>query len=213
MEKFEVIDIKQLDRAEHFHFFLQMETVIEVTVKLDVTEAVAMCKKDGICFQSFLLFKIGQAINEIENFRYDIFDGKLIRWERIIPTFCFFNNSSKLFYTLCVDMADNFHEFDICYQKEKKQYADCKTLFPQKNVPMNIFNVSCIPWLHFEHFSSNFKKMENRIVKMITIGKYKEENEKLMLPLTIQVSHAIADGYHVALLVDNLQKELNLVNL
>ena len=46
-----------------------------------------------------------------------------------------------------------------------------------------------------------------------TVNDLKEENEKLMLPLTIQVSHAIADGYHVALLVDNLQKELNLVNL
>lgn len=32
-------------------------------------------------------------------------------------------------------------------------------------------NVSCIPWLHFEHFSFNSKTMENDLVKMTTIGK------------------------------------------
>ena len=29
--------------------------------------------------------------------------------------------------------------------------------------------------------------------------KYAEINLKLMMPITIQISHAIADGYHVAM--------------
>lgn len=53
--------------------------------------------------------------------------------------------------------------------------------------------------------------MESNIVKMITFGKYDKKDESFILPVTIQVSHAIADGYHVALFFENLQKELYLV--
>ncbi|MCI9532082.1 MAG: hypothetical protein HFH38_10120 [Lachnospiraceae bacterium] len=34
-------------------------------------------------------------------------------------------------------------------------------------------------------------------------------NNCYILPLTIQVSHAIVDGYHVALFFERLQEELN----
>ena len=51
--------------------------------------------------------------------------------------------------------------------------------------------------------------MENKIVKMITLGKYEQVNDRYILPITIQVSHAIVDGYHVALFFEKLQEELN----
>ena len=77
------------------------------------------------------------------------------------------------------------------------------------DLPRNIFNISCIPWMHFEHFSSNSKTQESQITKMITFGKYEEIGSKLMMPMTIQVSHAIADGYHVSMFFKNLQDEMN----
>lgn len=46
---------------------------------------------------------------------------------------------------------------------------------------------------------------------MITFGKYEKIDGCFVLPLTIQISHAIADGYHVALFFEKLQEELNLM--
>jgi chloramphenicol O-acetyltransferase len=40
------------------------------------------------------LYKI---INEIQNFKYDIIDGKLIECEKIVPTFSSFNNKKSYF--------------------------------------------------------------------------------------------------------------------
>lgn len=46
---------------------------------------------------------------------------------------------------------------------------------------------------------------------MITLGKYAELNGKIFIPLTIQVSHAIVDGYHISLSYNKLQEKLNSV--
>lgn len=211
MEKYDVVNMKELERADYFYYFMSVGTTIEFTVKLDVTAAIGRCREETINFQAFMLFRIYKVINTIENFRYDILDGKLIRWERIVPTFSSFNKSSKLFFTLYADMTENERSFDACYKKVVREYADCSTIVPQGNLPANIFNVSCIPWLHFEHFSSNSKTKENNLVKMITIGKYEKVNGRFILPFTMQVSHAIADGYHVSLFFERLQEELNMV--
>lgn len=199
MEICKVIDMGSFDRADYFHYFMSMGTVIEFTAKIDVTAAVRKCKSEAVNFQAYILFKLCKAVNSLKNFRYDIFEGNPVEWERIVPTFSSFNQSTKLFFTLYADMKDNFLDFDKQYKETVEKYAGSHTIVPQGDLPPNIFNVSCIPWLHFEHFSSNSKMMESQIVKMFTLGKYERSSGRLICPLTIQISHAIADGYHVSL--------------
>lgn len=211
MEKFKVVDINNFDRADYFRYFMSMGTTIELTTKIDVTDAVKNCKRDILHFQAYLLFKLYQTINTIDNFKYDMLDGKLIIWEKIVPTFSSFNPTSKLFFTLYADMKEDFSDFNIEYIKTVEKYKKTTTILPQGALPANVFHVSCLPWLHFDHFSSNSKVMVNQIVKMFTFGKYAKIDEKFMLPFTIQVSHAIVDGYHVSLLFETLQSELHCI--
>ncbi|MGL5477659.1 MAG: CatA-like O-acetyltransferase, partial [Clostridium sp.] len=42
------------------------------------------------------------------------------------------------------------------------------------------------------------------------MGKYYKENEKYLLPLAIQVSHAVCDGFHVCRLINELQELLHI---
>jgi len=108
-------------------------------------------------------------------------------------------------------MKEDYPAFDMEYKRTTKKYADANTIVPQVTLPKNIFNVSCIPWLHYEHFSSNSNNENDKIIKMITLGKYAELNGKFLIPLTIQVSHAIVDGYHISLFYNKLQEKLNSV--
>lgn len=209
MEKYELIDMQSLDRADYFDYFMKVGTTIELTAEVDVTEVLKKCKKETMNFQAVMLYRLYKAINEIENFKYDILNDKLIIWNKIVPTFSSMNKNSKLFFTLYADMQENCDDYNVQYKEIVKKYANSTTIVPQGELPTNVFNVSCIPWLHFAHFSSNSKSMENKIVKMITLGKYEQVNDRYILPITIQVSHAIVDGYHVALFFEKLQEELN----
>ncbi|NSB44721.1 chloramphenicol O-acetyltransferase [Clostridium saccharoperbutylacetonicum] len=43
---------------------------------------------------------------------------------------------------------------------------------------------------------------------MITWGKFFEEGKKIIMPLTIQIHHAVADGYHCSLFFSDVNKIL-----
>ena len=209
MEKYELIDLQRLNRADYFHYFMSVGTTIEFTAKVDVTEVLKKCKKETLNFQAVMLYRLYKAINVIENFKYDILNDKLIKWNKIVPTFSSMNKDTRLFCTLYAEMQEDCDDYNVQYKEIVEKYANSTTIVPQGELPANIFNVSCIPWLHFEHFSSNSKSLENKIVKMITLGKYEQVNDRYILPITLQVSHAIADGYHVALFFEKFQEELN----
>lgn len=208
MEKYEIIDIKKLDRADYFYYFMSVGTTIEFTVKMDVTKVIEKCHNEKLNFQAVMLHRIYRAINQVDNFKYDLLDGKLIKWDKIVPTFSSMNKDNKLFFTLYADMQENEIDFNEVYKDTVNKYATSTTIVPQGELPANVFNVSCIPWLHFEHFSSNSKSMENNIVKMITIGKYEQVNDRYVLPITLQVSHSVVDGYHASLFFEKLREEL-----
>lgn len=210
MEKYELIDMQRFDRADYFHYFMSVGTTIEFTAKADVTKVIEKCKNDKLNFQAVMLYQLYKVVNTIENLKFDVLEDKLIKWDKIVPTFSSMNKNSKLFFTLYADMQENCVDYNEHYQKTAENFADSTTIVPQGNLPENVFHVSSIPWLHFEHFSSNSKTMENKVTKMITLGKYEQKDGCFVLPLTIQISHAIADGYHVALFFNKLQEELKL---
>ena len=47
------------------------------------------------------------------------------------------------------------------------------------------------------------------LLPIFTMGKYFERDGKRLLPLAIQVHHAVCDGYHVGLFVETLQDQIN----
>lgn len=44
---------------------------------------------------------------------------------------------------------------------------------------------------------------------IITIGKYDKNENKIVLPITIQIHHAVCDGFHVAKFINKLQEWCN----
>ena len=77
-------------------------------------------------------------------------------------------------------MKEGYPAFDMEYKQTLKKYAGSNVIVPQEILPQNVFNVSFVPWLHFEHFSSNTSNGDNKIIKMITLGKYAEINGRFL---------------------------------
>ena len=60
-----------------------------------------------------------------------------------------------------------------------------------------IFNVSAVPWTSFTGFNLNLQKGYGYLPPIFTLGKYRTEHGRTLLPLAVQVHHAAADGFHV----------------
>lgn len=74
----------------------------------------------------------------------------------------------------------------------------------------NVIHYSSVPWIKFTSVSHarSFKFKDS--CPKISFGKIFDENERKMMPVSIHVHHALADGYHIGLFIDKFQELLNL---
>lgn len=79
---------------------------------------------------------------------------------------------------------------------------------PKKDKPINTFDVSMIPWTTFGSFNINVYNSDKYFLPIFTMGKYFEQDGKRLLPLSVQVHHAVCDGYHVATFIESLQRKI-----
>jgi chloramphenicol O-acetyltransferase type A len=72
----------------------------------------------------------------------------------------------------------------------------------------NWFDASCIPWLSYDSMNIELPDGYLFFAPIINWGKYREENGKRMMPVSVRLNHAIADGYLVANVFRLLQNEI-----
>lgn len=211
MEKYSIVNMIEFKRKMYFDFFVETETTLDFTVKLDVRRAVEKCQKEELSFYGYTIFNITKVVNSIENMRYDLLNEKLIVWDEIIPSFTSFNKRENLFHALWINMEDNYLFFDKEFKTLVDEYKNSNHISPISNEPKNMFNISSIPWIHFDSMSGNNKYSGKTFMPTISMGKYHEENGRLLMPISIKVHHATMDGYHISKFYDELQKQLDKV--
>ena len=70
------------------------------------------------------------------------------------------------------------------------------------------FTASMLPWAGFEGFNLNTMGFEY-LIPIFTMGRFYDERRRVLMPLAIQVHHAVCDGYHACAFIDDLQDRLN----
>ena len=100
-------------------------------------------------------------------------------------------------------------ELGIYYESDTQRYGNNHRMEGKPNAPENIFNVSMIPWSTFDGFNLNLQKGYDYLIPIFTMGKYYKEDNKIILPLAIQVHHAVCDGFHICRFVNELQELIN----
>jgi len=209
MTAYQVIDLENFPRRNYYEYFMTTDSTFEMTVKIDVTQAVKKCKDEAISFNAYTIFNLTKSVNQIPNLRYAHKDQQLVEWRELVPTFTIFNQETELFYSLWLEELTDYKSVDREYKKLIKKYANTTDIAPMGDAPPNVVNISSIPWVHFEHFSSHPGATKNNLTPMITSGKYEKVGSQLLMPVNIKVHHATVDGYHVSLFFDMLQSEMN----
>ncbi len=92
------------------------------------------------------------------------------------------------------------------------QFGKREIMMAKPNMPENAFTVSMIPWTSFDGFNLNVKSFDY-LIPIFTIGKYKEENKQYTIPFSVQVHHAVCDGYHASCFINDLQETISSVPL
>jgi chloramphenicol O-acetyltransferase type A len=65
-----------------------------------------------------------------------------------------------------------------------------------------------LPWLSFTSFSHARNWRREDSIPKIAFGKFVKENQRTLLPFSVEVHHALMDGLHVGRYVSRLEETL-----
>lgn len=201
------IDINQWPRREYFnHYNYNVPCTYSMSVKLDITKIKETNKK----LYPTMIYLITSIVNKHDEFKttFDKSDN-LVIYDEMIPCYTIFHPETETFSNIWTEYHHNYSIFLKRYENDLKQFKDIKKMDGKPNVPANHFPISMIPWVSFEGFNLNLQKGYNYLLPIFTMGKYYEIDGKILLPLAIQVHHAVCDGYHLARFINELQDMIN----
>lgn len=210
---FNIINLETWDRKEYFNHYFNQQTTYSVTKKFDITLLKSMIKNKGYELYPALIYTIVNIINQNKVFRTGInSEGNLGYWEKLNPLYTVFNKETEKFSNIWTESNVSFNSFYNSYKSDLLEYKDKNEMFPKKPIPENTVPISMIPWIDFSSFNLNIGNNSRFLLPIITIGKFYSKNNKIYLPVSLQVHHAVCDGYHVSLFMSEFQNIVDSVN-
>jgi chloramphenicol O-acetyltransferase type A len=201
------IQMEQWARKDHYeHYKNNVPCSYSVTVDIDISKLLIRLKERGMKAYPVQIYMLSTVVNQFPEFRMTTNDERRLGyWEVIDPIYTALNPSTETFSAVWTRYDKCFNAFYRAYLQDTAQYA-IGELFPQEHIPLNTFNISSVPWLDFTAFNINVFSDGSYLLPIFTIGKYKKENDKTMMPLAIQCHHAVCDGWHVGKFVETLRE-------
>lgn len=201
------VDLSRWARKEHFEVFQSFaQSTINQTVEIDITALLKHIKEVGWKFYPTMIFLLSKIVNRHSEFRMAMKNNELIIWNEVHPSYTIFHHETETFSSLWSHYDGNIHHFQNFYAEDIARYGNVLSYWPKEESRENIFFVSAIPWVTFTSFNINVANMQNFFAPMFTFGKYAKRDEKVLLPLAVQVHHSVCDGFHLARLFNELQE-------
>lgn len=194
-----IIDQSLWARKEHYGFFGKMDDpFFGISAKADFTGCYMQAKEDGGSFFLYSLHKILRAVNAIEEFRYRVEGGDIVLYDLIgaSPTIGREDGSFGFGY---FDYHEDRSEFVSGAMKEIERVKNTPGLCLGTGEMRNdIIYYSSIPWIDFTDLKHAGNSAKGQSIPRISTGRLVPVEDKLMMTVSVELNHGLADGYHAA---------------
>lgn len=206
-DRFTPIDLSTWDRCEYFsHYYNHAVCSFSITVNMDITRIYTGVKQREMRLYPVLLWWIATAANRFQFMRFNHDEqGRIGYFDAVHPSFTYMPAGSDRYNVLWCEYSPQFRTFyDRCLQVMACYNA--QKLFPLPPSPKNTFDISALPWMDFTAFNLNLYKADTWLPPIITTGKLIKENGLVKLPVSLQIHHAVCDGFHASQFYAALQE-------
>ena len=205
------IDKSTWKRIETYNNFIAYTNpVFSIGKRIDVTELVRYCKREGKSFFATFLYFVTDAFNRIEELRTRIVDDDVVIFDRIRPSYIVMLENEEL--ATCISEAkEDFEEFYKGVRIDIETVKNNNKAYFNKERHLDCVFISCLPWTDFTSVINpyNFNDVSGTSIPRITWGKYGEMvNGRTELAMDISAHHALIDGRQLVRFYENLQTAL-----
>ncbi|SFZ91497.1 chloramphenicol O-acetyltransferase type A [Flaviramulus basaltis] len=202
-----ILDINTWKRKQHYeHFSTLVDPYFAVTIPFNVTKAYNFSKENNISFFAKYLHDSMRVINSIENLKYRIEDNNVVEYEVIHASSTIMRKNNTFGFSF-IDYNEDLNVFIKNIESEKTRIINSSDLYPPKN-GLDCIHCSAMPWLNFSgHKEPVSGKLDS--VPKLAFSKASKIGNELIMNVSINVNHALVDGYHLGLFSDKFQQYLN----
>ena len=193
-----VLDLEGWKRRQHFEFFRHYEKPwFNICADVDVTALVARCAEpDGPSFSlaSFWLSLV--AANEVEELRYRM-RGEQVVVHEVIHGGTTVLMPDETFAFAYFEYQPTFPPFAEQGAAELERVKSGSGGLDPKTDRDDMIHYSVIPWISFTSFSHARIRTRDQSVPKIVFGKHRRDGDRRLMPVSVEVHHALVDGLHV----------------
>lgn len=199
------INIRNWNRKEIYNFFKDYEEPFYgITMELECTGAYEFAKSRNISFFLYYLYLTLKAVNQTEAFKYRIEGDDLYLYDLINGSATIDRDNG----TFGFSHIHYFEDLDLFLERATEEVIEVRTSdrLIKSEIGENIIHFSSLPWIRFTSVSHPRRYSRRDSIPKITIGKYHTVGESMMIPVSVHVNHAVADGLHVGEFFQRLQE-------
>ena len=202
------LDVASWARREVFEFFRGFDKpYFNICTRVDVTRLVELLRVRSISVSLAYHYFALRIANEIEPFRYRLREGQVFVHDVIHggTTVLLPNEAFTLAY---FDYVEDFEKFvsDAGRAIEDARLGD--GAFRPRNEDDGRIHFTVLPWISFTSFSHARNWGREDSIPKIAFGKFAHENQRILLPISVEVHHALIDGFTVGRYLSRLEETL-----
>ena len=203
------LDVSTWPRRDVFEFYRAFDKpYFNICTSVDVTNLLTARRLDpklsvSLAYHYFAL----RIANEIEPFRYRLRGDKVLVHNVIHggTTVLLPNETFTLTY---FDYHEDFGKFLADASRSIDQVRSGDGAFRPRHEDDARVHFTTLPWVSFTSFSHARNWGREDSVPKIAFGKFSTENERIHLPISVEVHHALMDGLHVGRYLNRLAEML-----
>ena len=133
---------------------------------------------------------------------------QVIVYDKINPTQYIFHDDTETCTPVYTEYQENYEKFyagcaaDIARAKTSREYG-----LDMEHHP-NWFDTSYISWLSYDSLHIELPDGYLYFLPIVNWGRYQREGERLVMPVSVRLNHATADGYLVSKVFLLIQEEI-----
>ena len=208
---YRILDLETYYRKDIYRRFTQVaRSSVSITHRIDVTDLVEHSHRSGTKFYINFLYLLAKVLNSREDYRMGYLwqTDQVVIYDRINPCQYVFHEDTETCTPVYTEYNPDYRAFyeaskaDIEAAKQTREF-----LFDMEGHP-NWFDASYIPWVSYDSLHVELPDGYLYYQPIINWGKYEEIGGRVMMPLTVRMNHAVADGYLISKVFLLLEEEM-----
>ncbi len=203
-----IIPLENWPRKDHYLFFREFDyPYFSLCADMDITQFLPLIKDRGISFTASIMYLVARVANGIPEFRQRVRERGPIEHEIVHPSVTILSKDD-LFAFCTAFYQEDFLTFTAETRQEILRIQTEPSLKEKIHDDSMLF-MTAIPWVSFTSFMHPTKLSPSDSVPRFAWGKFREEGQKTVMPLSVQGHHALMDGLHAGLFYEEFQRLLN----